>query len=40
MPNWFVTLPVYNEKTHINQVLDEVRHFAQTIVVVDDGSTD
>ena len=35
-----VTLPVYNEARHVNEVLDEVRRFADDILVVDDGSTD
>lgn len=33
-------LPVYNEVTHLESVLTEVRKFADDILVVDDGSTD
>lgn len=33
-------LPVYNEESHIEPVLNEVRRYATDILVVDDGSTD
>lgn len=33
-------LPVYNEVTHLNQVLDEVVQHADEVLVIDDGSTD
>lgn len=33
-------LPVYNEVTHVNPVLDEVVRYAGDVLVVDDGATD
>lgn len=33
-------LPVYNEVRFVDQVLDEVAHYSQDVLVVDDGSTD
>ena len=33
-------LPVYNEATHVSDVLAEVRRYSQEVLVVDDGSTD
>jgi glycosyltransferase involved in cell wall biosynthesis len=33
-------LPVYNEHSHVNPVLDEVVRYAGVVLVVDDGSTD
>lgn len=33
-------LPVYNESSHVNEVLLEVRRYADDVLVVDDGSTD
>lgn len=33
-------LPVFNEVTHVRDVLDEVRRYCDDILVVDDGSTD
>lgn len=33
-------LPVYNEESHIVDVLDEVRRYSGDILVVDDGSSD
>jgi glycosyltransferase involved in cell wall biosynthesis len=33
-------LPVYNEANHLGPVLDEVRKYADEILVVNDGSTD
>lgn len=35
-----VAIPVYNEQGYVTKVLDEVRHYAQDILVIDDGSTD
>jgi dolichol-phosphate mannosyltransferase len=41
MPAKFLTaLPVYNERAHVNGVLDEVRRTSPNVLVVDDGSTD
>ena len=40
-PLRFLTaLPVYNEASHVNPVLDEVVRHATDVLVVDDGSTD
>lgn len=39
-PRFLTALPVYNEQSHLAEVLATVRHFAQDILVVDDGSTD
>jgi dolichol-phosphate mannosyltransferase len=40
-PIRFLTaLPVYNEASHVNPVLDEVLRYAGDVIVVDDGSTD
>jgi dolichol-phosphate mannosyltransferase len=33
-------LPVYNEASHVDAVLDEVARYASDVLVVDDGSTD
>jgi dolichol-phosphate mannosyltransferase len=33
-------IPVYNEERHLEKVLDEVRRYSPTILVVNDGSTD
>jgi len=33
-------IPVYNEQRYVTTVLDEVRRYADDILVVDDGSTD
>lgn len=33
-------LPVYNEVTHLRDVIEEVRRYSDDILVVDDGSTD
>jgi dolichol-phosphate mannosyltransferase len=35
-----VGVPVYNEEPYIERVLTEVRHYAEDVFVVDDGSTD
>src|SRR4029079_7767984 len=37
---FLTALPVYNEKSHVNTVLDEVVRYAQDVLVVNDGSTD
>lgn len=40
-PARFLTaLPVYNEASHLDEVLNEVAQYAGDILVVDDGSTD
>jgi dolichol-phosphate mannosyltransferase len=33
-------IPVYNEASHVEQVLDEVRRYCPSILVVNDGSSD
>ena len=35
-----IAIPVYNEASHVQRVLAEVRQYASDILVVDDGSTD
>lgn len=41
MSSRFLTaLPVYNEESHVHDVLVEVRRYAQDVLVVNDGSTD
>jgi dolichol-phosphate mannosyltransferase len=41
LPMKFLTaIPVYNEERHLERVLDEVRRFSPSILVVNDGSTD
>jgi dolichol-phosphate mannosyltransferase len=41
MASRFLTaLPVYNERSHVHDVLEEVRRYAPHILVVNDGSTD
>jgi dolichol-phosphate mannosyltransferase len=37
---WLTALPVFNERTHVNNVLDEVALYSEHMLVVDDGSTD
>lgn len=39
-PRFLTALPVYNEFSHVNPVLDEVVRYAGDVLVVDDGSTD
>jgi dolichol-phosphate mannosyltransferase len=40
-PVCFLTaLPVYNEASHVDAVLDEVARYSADVLVVDDGSTD
>ena len=40
MSRFLTALPVYNEKDHVNPVLDQVIRHATDVLVVDDGSTD
>ncbi len=35
-----LAIPVFNEEKYVDHVLDEVRHYVDEILVVDDGSTD
>lgn len=35
-----VAIPVFNEERYVSRVLDEVRRYADDILVIDDGSTD
>jgi glycosyltransferase involved in cell wall biosynthesis len=37
---WLAALPVYNEAKYVDGVLDEVVQFADSVLVVNDGSTD
>lgn len=37
---WLAALPVYNEVNYVSGVLDEVRRYADHVLVMDDGSTD
>jgi len=37
---WLAALPVYNEVAFVDPILDEVKQYAQHVLVVDDGSTD
>lgn len=39
-PRFLTALPVYNEQSHLSEVLATVRRYAPHILVVDDGSTD
>jgi dolichol-phosphate mannosyltransferase len=39
-PRYLTALPVFNEQSHLVEVLATVRKYAQDILVVDDGSTD
>ncbi|MFM9964128.1 MAG: glycosyltransferase family 2 protein [Planctomycetaceae bacterium] len=39
-PRFLTALPVYNEQSHLTEVLATVRKYAPHILVVDDGSTD
>lgn len=38
--NWLAALPVFNEVDYVDPILDEVRRYADHVLVVDDGSTD
>lgn len=35
-----ITIPVYNEERHVEEVLTRVLEFAEHVLVIDDGSTD
>ena len=35
-----VAIPVYNEEKHVTRVLSEVQKYADSVLVIDDGSTD
>ncbi|MDA0657891.1 MAG: glycosyltransferase family 2 protein [Planctomycetota bacterium] len=37
---YLASLPVFNEVTHVDAVLREVRRFSDSVLVIDDGSTD
>jgi len=39
-PRFLTALPVFNEQSHLSDVLRAVRKFSSEILVVDDGSTD
>ena len=39
-PRFLTALPVYNEVSHVDPVLDEVVRYAGDVLVVDDGSND
>ena len=39
-PRTLTAIPVYNEFSHVEKVLEQVRQFADNILVVNDGSTD
>jgi len=39
-PHIIVTIPVFNEQKYVAKVLEEVRHYAKQVLVIDDGSTD
>lgn len=40
MANWLAALPVFNEEGYVDEVLAEVRKYADNVLVVNDGSTD
>ena len=35
-----IAIPVYNEVGYVRGILDRVRHYADNILLIDDGSTD
>ena len=37
---WLTAIPVYNEASHVREVLSAVRRYSPDILVVNDGSTD
>ena len=39
-PRILVGIPVYNEEQYVTRVLEEVRQYADDVLVIDDGSTD
>ncbi len=40
MPRILIGIPVFNEERYVAPVLEEVRRYAEDILVIDDGSTD
>jgi glycosyltransferase involved in cell wall biosynthesis len=40
MPRWLAAIPVYNEVSSVQGVLDEVIKYAPNVLAVDDGSSD
>lgn len=40
MPKFLTALPIFNEESHLAEVLQHVRRFSPEILVVNDGSTD
>ena len=40
MPRWLAAIPVYNEVSSVQKVLDEVIKYAPNVLAVDDGSSD
>jgi glycosyltransferase involved in cell wall biosynthesis len=40
IPRTLIGIPVYNEQRYVSRVLDQVRRYADEILVIDDGSTD
>ena len=38
--SFLTALPVYNEASHVDAVLDQVQQYSNSVLVVDDGSTD
>lgn len=40
MTRWLAALPVFNEVDYVDDVLKEVRRYAENVLVVDDGSSD
>ena len=39
-PKVLLAIPVFNEERHLRAVLDEVNHYSDDVLVIDDGSTD
>jgi dolichol-phosphate mannosyltransferase len=39
-PRFLTALPIYNEVSHVDAVLDQIQRYSPEILVVDDGSTD
>jgi glycosyltransferase involved in cell wall biosynthesis len=37
---WLTAIPIYNEASHVREVLAQVREYSPEILVIDDGSTD
>lgn len=40
MSKWLAALPVYNEVDYLDEIIGEVKKYADNVLVVDDGSTD